>query len=431
MSIDLHPETAVLGACVVDETAYWKIADAISAEDFSEQRHRELFTTIGELARSNQPFDAVTIAEKNEALGRTAMLVANASYYTRNVRAYAEILVKRATARRVIAAGQRIAKLSGEDVLGEAQRILAACQPRTAAVIRSIGEFMRDSTVVMQARCDATDVITGVATSLDWLDENVSGWQRGDLIVVAARPSVGKTAFALQCAIHAANAEHPVFFASLEQSGTQIAERATAHISGVSLQHITQPKRMTDSEWELLATASKKLDAMPISIDESGALTAEAICARVRQVNAQRRLGLVVIDYLQQITPPRADKVADGIQMITRALKALAKELSLPIILLSQLNREGEDKPVLKNLRDSGAIEQDADIVIFLHRPDQHRRELIELIIAKHRNGPTDQTYIEGLMSEMRFISTTKRPSVKKAGWGTTAQQEGESNGSR
>jgi replicative DNA helicase len=214
----------------------------------------------------------------------------------------------------VIAAGQRIAKLSGEDVLGEAQRILASCQPRTAAVIRSIGEFMRDSTVVMQARCDATDVITGVATSLDWLDENVSGWQRGDLIVVAARPSVGKTAFALQCAIHAANAGHPVFFASLEQSGTQIAERATAHISSVSLQHITQPKRMTDAEWDSLAIASKKLDAMPISIDESGALTAEAICARVRQVNAQRRLGLVVIDYLQQITPPRADKVADGIQ---------------------------------------------------------------------------------------------------------------------
>jgi replicative DNA helicase len=257
--------------------------------------------------------------------------------------------------------------------------------------------------------------LTGVPTSLEWLDEQTAGWQRGDLVILAARPSLGKTALAIQAALHAAETGRSVLFFSLEQSGAQIAERAISHLSGVSMQAVLQPKRIEEHEWPKITAASARIDALPLLIDESGALTVDAICARSRQADASKRLGLIVIDYLTQIMPPKANTTADAVQQITRQLKALAKALNVSIILLSQLNRDGDGKPALKHLRDSGAIEQDADVVIFLHRPDESRRDLIELSIAKHRNGACDSTFLAAHMERMRFVQTDDRPAAKPA----------------
>ena len=419
-----NAEGAVIGAALVDPQAFWKVADLLTADDFANAEHRALWEEISNLLRAGKPADAVTIGESKPALWSIATSCANAAFSTSNVRGYAEWIVADSIQRKVVLAGQRIAKLQGADCLAEAQRIMASCQPRAVGAVRPIRDYLHESAALMQERCDAVNAITGIETSIEWLDELTAGFQRSDLVVIAARPSVGKTALALQCGLHAAMKGHPIFFASLEQSGAQLAERALAHVSGVSMKHITQPKRIEDdAEWRLISQAGVKLEKLPILIDQTGSLTVDAICARVRQAHALNALGMVLIDYLQQIAPPKADKLTDAIQLITRALKALAKELNITVILLSQLNREGEDKPILKNLRDSGSIEQDADIVIFLHRPDQNRRELLELIVAKHRNGPIDSTYVNGSMALMKFTTTSERPSKKKAGWGTTAAE--------
>lgn len=417
-------EAAVIGACLIDPQGYWRVADMLSADDFSTVDYRGIWEAIGRLCREGVVPDFVTVGEAYRAVPMSELLqLANTTPGAANVRGYAKWVLEAAIARRINVAGQRIAKLTGPDTLGEAQRIIASCQPRAMSAVRTIRSFLQDSVQVMQQRCDATDILTGVQTSLEWLDEMTSGWQRGDLVIIAARPSVGKTALAIQCALHAAKVGHPVFFASLEQSGTQLAERAIAHCSGVSLQHITQPKRVEPEEWTRITNAGLDIENLPIQIDETGALTVESICARARQCNAEKRLGLIVIDYLTQITPPKAGTVAEAVQVITRTLKAMAKELSVPVILLSQLNRDGDDKPILKNLRDSGAIEQDADVVLFLHRPDPSKRELIELIIAKQRNGPCDSTYLHAAMDKMRFLPTEERPQQHRPSFNTFASR--------
>jgi replicative DNA helicase len=395
---------------MMDPQAYWRVADILGREDFADDELREIWIAIEDLRKAGLDADSVTVGEKHPRLFQRAFEVVNNTPGASNVRGYAKWVLSAATERRVNAAGQRIAKLRGDDAVGEAQRILASCHPRAMSAVRSMREFVQESVLVMQQRCDSTEALTGVPTSLEWLDEQTAGWQRGDLIILAARPSVGKTAFALQACLYAAAQKHPVFLASLEQSGAQIAERSIAHLAGVSMQHILQPKRIEEHEWPRVSNAGADLAALPMMIDETGALTVEAISARVRQVNAERRLGLVAIDYLTQIQPPRADKTADAIQAITRALKALAKELAVPVLLLSQLNREGEARPALTTLRDSGAIEQDADVVIFLHRPQPDRRELVELTIAKQRNGPCDSVYLHADMERMRFLPTEERP---------------------
>lgn len=412
-------EGPVIGACLIDARAFWKVADLIVAEDFSDRKHREIWTAIASLHRDGKAVDVITVGETVPHLAHDALKIANATPGSGNVRSYAELVARAATERRVRSAGERIAHLHGDDALTEAQQLLGGCQRRTMTQVRPIGEFLRQSVVLMQQRCDSETEITGLPTSLEWLDEQTGGWQPDDLIVVAARPSVGKTALMLQIANHAADLKKPTFIASMEQSGAQLADRLLAHRSGVSLMHITQPKRILDTEWAHITNAGAEIDPLPLLIDETGGVPIDALCARIRQVHAEHGIALALIDYLQQIALPKADKVADAIQIVTRCLKALAKELHIPIILLSQLNRDGEDRPVLRNLRDSGAIEQDADIVIFLHRPDPQNRKLVELIIGKQRNGPTESVYLESAMSKMRFSPTEETPAVRGTGrWG-------------
>jgi replicative DNA helicase len=423
-------EGALLGACLIDPKAFWKVADLVAADDLSTDTHRAIWKEISALQRAGSPADYVTVAERLPHLVGELAHLSNNTPGSTNVRSYAEFVSRVAIERRVRAAGERIAHLHGDDALTEAQHLIGGCQRRTMTAVRPIGDFLRQAVVIMQQRCDSDNEITGLPTSLDWLDEQTGGWQPGDLIVLAARPSVGKTALMLQIANHAAALKKPTFIASMEQSGAQLADRLLAHRSGVSLTHIMQPKRIQDTEWLHITNAGTEIEPLQLLIDETGGVPLDALCARIRQVHAEHGIALALIDYLQQIALPKADKVADAIQIVTRTLKALAKELQIPLILLSQLNREGEDRPVLRNLRDSGAIEQDADIVIFLHRPDQQNRKLVELIIGKQRNGPTESVYLESAMSKMRFSPTNETPAVRGRSWGHGSARPAAAQGS-
>lgn len=403
-------ESAVLGGCLLVSEAYWQIADLLAVDDFSRPEYSAMFGAIGDLLRRGVPVDAVTFGEHCPQHAKAAVECASATPGAANIRAYAEIVQRNAVTRRVHAASARIAKLSGPDVMGEAQRILAACAPRMASAIRPAKEYLSQSVARMAERCNQDGDLTGVPTSVAWLDTMLSGWQRGDLIIIAARPSVGKTALAVQSALHAATDERPTLFLSLEMAGNQLTDRMLAHLARVDMQRIRQPKQIEEDQWARIGDAGKRIANAPLLIDDTSGITVDAICARVRQANAMTRLDLVVIDYLTQIIPPRAQSVAEGLQVITRTLKALAKEIQVPIILLSQLNRQGENKPSLTTLRDSGAIEQDADVVIFLHRPNDDRRHLIEVLIGKQRNGPIGEGYLHFDGHTQIFSATDERP---------------------
>lgn len=421
---------AALVACVLrDSGCYWQVADVVALEDFQQSDLRAVWSTVVDQVRAGKPADAVTIGDVNDSLAELAIDLASRTAGTvANVRVYADLVGRRSQERRVRQAGQRIANLTGDDVLGEAQKIMATCVPRSVASVAPISKFAALSMADIVRRSAPDAVMPGVPSGYEELDALTGGWQPSDLIIVAARPSVGKTAFALQSALHAAAKATPTMFVSLEMSGKQLSDRALSHLGGVNSLHIRDSSKLEDWEWPALSDAHAKLDRYPFQIDETGYATVEAIAARVRQVNAAQRLGLVVIDYLTYIQPPKADKVADAVQIITRGLKGLAKELNLPVVLLSQLNRDGEGEPELRHLRDSGAIEQDADVVIFLHRPSADDRDLIKVKIGKQRNGPLGEFYVRADMARMRFDSTVHEPprrsqsvdfrSMKRAGAG-------------
>lgn len=412
MKTTFDAEANVIGACLMVPDAYWQCVDLLTGDDFTSEAHRELWKLIGTLAKAGVQADAVTVGDRNPALAAYAAECASATASAANVRAYAEIVQREAVTRRVHSAGTRISKLCGPDTLGEAQRIIATCVPGMATSIKPARDHLRTSIALMTERHAATEALTGLSTSIDELDEITSGWQPGDLILIGARPSVGKTALTLQVAAHAAQAGAPVLFLSLEMSGPQLTDRLLSHLAAVDSQFIRQPKRMPEADWARIGAASERVQQMPLLIDDTGALTIEGVCARVRQADATHRLGLVVIDYLTQMTPPKADRGDQAIQIITRALKALAKDLRIPIILLSQLNRAGDGEPTLVSLRESGAIEQDADVVILMHRPDAENKALVKCKVAKQRNGPTGDVWLHFDGAIQRFTPTDERPVV-------------------
>lgn len=409
-------ESAVIGACLLEPDAYWRIADLLDAADFARPEYGQVWSAIGDMARAGTVPDAVTFGDRCPQHATLALQCASGTPGATNVRAYAEIVQRHAITRRVRVVGSRMAKLGGEDALGEAQRMLASCAPRMASAIHPIKHYLQQSVALMADRCQQTGELTGVPTSIPWLDEQTAGLQRGDLIILAARPSVGKTALAVQIAAHVAKSD-PVLFLSLEMTGAQLADRLIAHVARVDMQAIRQPKRMDEGEWVRVGEAGTRIAKLSLRIDETSALRMDEIGARIRQANATERLGLVVIDYLTQIVPPKAQSVAEALQIVTRYLKALAKELRAPILLLSQLNRgEGSNpRPTLRSLRDSGAIEQDADVIGFLHRPEDASRSLVELILAKQRNGPIGETWLHFDGATQVFTETDERPSASEA----------------
>lgn len=436
--MSLNVESSVLGACLCSADAYWRVADLLTPDDFAGAGYGKLYALITQLARDESPFDAVTVGDLQPRFASMAMDLATAEgWRTSNVRAYAEIVAASAVARRVKLAGQQIARLDGPDILGQAQQIMGACLPRHMGSVKHIREYIRASVMELQRRVDAKGEMTGIPTSLQGLDEMTCGWQNGDLIVIAARPSVGKTAFTIQALTNACrHSKHALFF-SLEMTGVKIADRVQAHVAQVNAAGMKRPELFDNADFGALFNAAAEIAELPLHIDETPALTVEALCARARQLHATQHVDLIAIDYLTQMTPPTGKNLstADALQIITRALKSLAKEMNVPVILLSQLNRDGEGhRPGLKALRDSGAIEQDADVVIFLHRPDAENKERVVLIVEKQRDGETGDIHLHANMRHQRFTETDAPVEARSAptgmrGYGQRALTSGGWNG--
>ncbi|MFY9316514.1 MAG: replicative DNA helicase [Burkholderiales bacterium] len=433
----IEAEQSLLGGLLLDNQAFDKIADLVRAEDFYRDDHRRLFRQISRLIEQGKPADVVTVAESVEAgedkdrTGGPAYLgsLAQNTPSALNIRRYAELVRERSVQRRLAQVATEIAEAalapSGKEVgqlLDEAEtRILEVgekgqrgtqgfeeIQPVLARVFERIDHLYHQ---------DNKSDVTGVPTGYLDLDEKTAGLQPGDLIIVAGRPSMGKTALALNMAEHVAvDNGLPVAIFSMEMGATQLAMRMLGSIARVD-QHKMRTGRLADEEWSRLSTAMERLHNAPIFIDETGALNPLELRSRARRMRRQcGKLGLVVVDYLQLMSASsdvQGENRATEISEISRSLKALAKELQVPVVAMSQLSRAVEQRndkrPMMSDLRESGAIEQDADVILFIYRDEVYFPEKpeskgrAEVIIGKQRNGPIGKVDLAFLGQFTRF----------------------------
>ena len=430
----VEAEQAVLGGLLLDNSAWERIGDLLREEDFYRYDHRLIYRHVVGLLESNKPADVVTVAESLENAGELSTVgglaylaaLAQNTPSAANIRRYAEIVRDRAIMRSLVEVGTAIADSaynpggrSASDLLDEAEaRVFhiaemgnrgkqgfSEIQPLLTQVVERIDLlFQRES----------ASEVTGIPTGYTDLDRMTSGLQPGDLIIIAGRPSMGKTAFSLNIAEHVAlETRLPVAVFSMEMAGTQLVMRMIGSVGRLD-QHRVRTGRLQDEDWQRLTYAVGKLNDAPIYIDETAALSALELRARARRLHRQcGRLGLIVIDYLQLMSGSnQGENRATEISEISRSLKALAKELDVPVIALSQLNRSLESRPnkrpVMSDLRESGAIEQDADLILFIYRDEVYNPEtpdkgIAEIIIGKQRNGPIGTVKLAFLGEYTRF----------------------------
>ncbi len=416
----LEAEQSLIGGILLDNSSWERVADLVNEADFYRDDHRRIYRHISKLIDFGKPADVVTVFESLEKNGEAEQSgglsylaeIANNTPSAANIRRYAEIVRERAILRKLVAVGDNIAASalspSGKDakmLLDEAEarvfEIAEAGARNTTGfqVIQPILKQVVDRVQELYDR-DSSSEVTGVPSGFADLDAKTSGLQPSDMLIVAGRPAMGKTTFALNVAEHVAVEQRlPVAIFSMEMPGTQLATRFIASVGRIDMQKI-RSGRLTDDDWQRLTVAMGKLYDAPLYIDETPGLNPIDLRARARRLARQcGRLGLIVIDYLQLMSGTRdSDNRASELSEISRSVKSLAKELHVPIIALSQLNRSLEQRPnkrpVMSDLRESGAIEQDADIIMFIYRdevynPDSPDKGTAELIIGKHRNGPT------------------------------------------
>jgi len=434
----VEAEQSVIGALLLENEALDKIADILFANDFYRHDHKAIFQHIAKLIEHNRPADIVTVAESLEStaelsgVGGIAYLgaLAQSTPTAANIRRYAEIVHERAVMRQLVVVGSGIAESAylpngrnAEQLLDEAEakifQIAEGGKKSTQGFvdIKILLPQVADRIDYLYSRDNPSDV-TGVPTGFTDLDSMTSGMQGGDLIIVAGRPSMGKTAFSLNIAENVAlDTKLPVAVFSMEMGGTQLAMRMIGSVGRLD-QHRMRNGNLEDEDWEKLTTALGKLNEAPIFIDEGAGLSSFDVRARARRLHRQTgKLGLIVIDYLQLMSAPagkQGENRATEISEISRSLKALAKELDCPVVALSQLNRSVEQRPdkrpVMSDLRESGAIEQDADVILFIYRdevynPDSPDKGTAEIIIAKQRNGPIGRVRLTFMGQHTRFES--------------------------
>jgi replicative DNA helicase len=412
----VEAEQAVLGGLLLDNTAWDRVSGLISDADFYRRDHRLIYRGIAELVERSEPADAVTLADHLQQTGQLQDVgglaylgsLARDTPTAANIGAYADIVRERAVLRRLIEIGGEIAT-SAYDTQGRtAEQLLESAEQRVFEMAergqRRAGIVALRS--ILPATIDRIDALyhkegelSGIGTGFDKLDAMTDGLQNGDLIIVAGRPSMGKTTFAVNIAEFAAikrNVQTVIF--SMEMSAEALAMRLISSIGRVDHSQL-RAGRFPDEDWSRITAAVNQLTNAPIYIDETPALTPGELRSRSRRLKREYGLGLVVIDYLQLMqVPGTKENRATEISEISRSVKALAKELKVPIIALSQLNRSVEQRtekrPVMSDLRESGALEQDADVIAFIYREevydkDTARRGIADIIIAKQRNGPT------------------------------------------
>jgi replicative DNA helicase len=432
----VEAEQSVLGGLLLENEALDKIADILSGNDFYRHDHRLIFQHIGKLIEHNKPADIVTVAESLEStaelsgIGGLAYLgaLAQNTPTAANIRRYAEIVRERAVMRKLVEVGSGIAESAFSPQGRDAQQLLDEAESKIFQIAeggkRSSEGFVDIKVLLPQVadridqlfqRDNPTDV-TGIPTGFTDLDSMTSGFQPGDLVIVAGRPSMGKTAFSLNVAENVAlDTGLPVAIFSMEMAATQLAMRMIGSVGRLD-QHKMRTGRLEDEDWVRLTTALGKLNDAPIFIDEGAALTSFDVRARARRLHRQcGKLGLIVVDYLQLMSAPasrQSENRATEISEISRSLKALAKELDVPVVALSQLNRSVEQRPdkrpQMSDLRESGAIEQDADLILFIYRDEVYNAEspdkgTAEIIIAKQRNGPIGRLKLTFLGEHTRF----------------------------
>lgn len=411
---DEQAEASVLGAMLLDKSAITTAVEIIHAEDFYYDSHKAIFEGILRLYNKNEPADMITLSDflkksgQLEAVGGYTYLgrLTSGAGAVSNTEAYANIIKEKSTLRALIRAGSEIVEDSYRDddevgaIIEKAEKsIFDITQDNQRGGLMNMETVMVDTFGVMQQRSENKGGLTGLTTGFIDLDRKTSGMQKADLVLLAARPSMGKTALMVNIATNAAlKANATVAMFSLEMSRNQLSQRILSSLSHVDLMKIISGD-LTTEEWSKVIETMTYMNEMAIYIDDTAGITPLEVKAKCRRLKAEKGLDLVVIDYLQLMeVGGRAESRQQEISAISRQLKGIAKELDVPVIALSQLSRAPEmradHRPILSDLRESGAIEQDADIVMFLYRdeyynPDTEKQGLGELIIAKHRNGPT------------------------------------------
>jgi len=436
-----------LGGLLLDNTAFDRVIDLVSAADFYRFDHRLIFQQIAKLVAATKPADVITVFESLSSLGKAEEVgglaylnaLAQNTPSAANIRRYAEIVRDRGILRKLISVSDEIAGDAFNPQGKEVRQMLDAAEskifsiaeegsrgaagfveikPLLAHVVERIDElFARDS----------TNDVTGVPTGMLDLDRMTSGLQEGDLIIVAGRPSMGKTAFSVNIGENVAiDSGLPVAIFSMEMGGTQLAMRMLGSVGRIDQQRL-KTGRLKDEDWPKLTSAIQRMNDAPIFIDETPALSSIELRSRARRLARKcGKLGLIIVDYLQLMSANApGENRATEISEISRNLKSLAKELNCPVIALSQLNRSLEQRPnrrpVMSDLRESGAIEQDADLILFIYRdevynPDSPDKGTAEIIIGKQRNGPIGQVRMTFLGQFTKFDNYTGAASVYGAG---------------
>ena len=410
---NIEAEKAVLGAMLIKREAITEAQEMLRAEDFYREAHRIVYGAIETLFTQNEAVDIVTLTEelrKEQMLDKVGGIsfvtdLANTVPTAANLAYHAKIVQEKAELRRLIDAATEIAGKAYEDaeevadIMDDAEKkILAVAANQRGGAFEPISNILMDTISRVESLFESQGGLTGIATGFKDLDELTSGLQKSDLVLVAARPSMGKTAFTLNIAAYAALHESSVAFFSLEMSKEQLVQRMLCSEGGIDSQRLRTGK-LEDEEWERLIHTADKLSKAKIYIDDTPGITGMELRSKARRLKAEHGLDLVIIDYLQ-LMQGRVSRGGDNRQQeiseISRSLKALARELNVPVVALSQLSRGVESrqvkKPMLSDLRESGSLEQDADIVMFLYREDYYdqdteNKNITEVIIAKHRNG--------------------------------------------
>jgi replicative DNA helicase len=430
---NLEAEESLLGAMLLSRDAIASAVEACSADDFYKPAHGHIFEAITSLYGHGEPADPVTVADELrradllDAIGGVGVLssLQASTPATSNAGRYARIVEEHALLRRLIGVAGEIAEMGysvPEDiaqVVDEAESLVfKVAQRRVADTLKPIKELLEESLDRLEALFDRGEAITGVPTGYVDLDEQLAGLQPSNLLIVGARPGMGKTSFALGMVANAAmEAQTPVLLFSLEMSHSEISQRllcAEARVDATRMRN----GRLHESDWPKITHAIGRLAEAPIFIDDNPNVTVMDIRAKARRMKSREGLGLVVVDYLQLMSGrARAENRQVEVSEISRSLKILARELEVPVVALSQLSRNlemrSDKRPVLADLRESGSLEQDADVVMFIYRdelydPESSDRGTAEIIVAKHRNGPTGKTQLAFLDHYTRFANMAR-----------------------
>ncbi len=431
---NVEAEQAVLGAMMLDHNAVIVAMEKLSPTDFYREVHRTIFEAMMHLHKENKEIDVITLPDELQRMKKLddvggveyILSLPNMVATAANIEYHADIVVKKAMARNLITTCTDLTteaydgEKNPEDLLDEAERkILQLSENKNRGDFAPVGEVVEATLDKITKLYENKAGLTGLPTGFRDLDKMTSGLQQSDLILVAARPSMGKTAFTLNIAANVGvRQKKTVAFFSLEMSQEQLVQRLLCQIARIDSQKLRTGQLNSDQEWTSLTNACDKLYESPIYIDDTPGISVAEMRSKARRLKSEHGLDLIIVDYLQLMQGRNAESRQQEISEISRSLKALARELKVPLIALSQLSRSVESRqdkrPMLSDLRESGALEQDADIVSFLYREDYYDKEtenqhITEVILAKHRNGPVGaiKLYFKGEFTLFLNLDTT------------------------